>query len=80
MWDKVADYTNAANGLGTSISDVVRAQTLYVQQGLDMETSMGIAVQTLKMARIAGLEAADATDAMTAAMRGFNMEINEESA
>jgi hypothetical protein len=32
------------------------------------------------MARIAGLEYADATNLMTAALRGFNMEINETSA
>ena len=32
------------------------------------------------MARIAGIEAAEATDYMTAALRGFNMELNETSA
>ena len=31
------------------------------------------------MARIAGIEAAEATDYMTAALRGFNMELNETS-
>lgn len=41
---------------------------------------MGLTTQTLRMARIAGLEAADATDAMTSALRGFNMALNEESA
>lgn len=34
----------------------------------------------MKMARIAGLEYADATNLMTAALRGFNMELNETSA
>jgi hypothetical protein len=32
------------------------------------------------MARIAGLDAADATNKMTAALRGFNMELNQASA
>jgi TP901 family phage tail tape measure protein len=32
------------------------------------------------MAKIAGLSAADATDRMTAALRGFNMELDQESA
>jgi len=32
------------------------------------------------MARIAGLEAADATDRMTNALRGFNMELNAMNA
>jgi TP901 family phage tail tape measure protein len=41
---------------------------------------MALTNETLKMARIAGLDCADATDLMTAALRGFNMEINETSA
>jgi TP901 family phage tail tape measure protein len=34
----------------------------------------------MKMAAIAGISTADATDKMTAALRGFNMELNETSA
>ena len=41
---------------------------------------MDVGVETMKMARIAGMEAEEATTAMTAALRGFNMEINEMSA
>mgnify|MGYP002514600648 CR=1 FL=1 len=41
---------------------------------------MGVGIETMKMARIAGMEAADATEAMTAALRGFNMEVNETNA
>jgi hypothetical protein len=41
---------------------------------------MSVGVETMKMARIAGMDAAEATQAMTAALRGFNMEINEASA
>jgi hypothetical protein len=41
---------------------------------------MGVGVETMKMARIANLEAGDATQYMTAALRGFNMEVNEMNA
>ena len=34
----------------------------------------------MKMARVAGMDYAEATDMMTAALRGFNMELNEPSA
>jgi TP901 family phage tail tape measure protein len=34
----------------------------------------------MKMARIAGLDTAEATDRMTAALRGFNMELTETNA
>jgi TP901 family phage tail tape measure protein len=39
-----------------------------------------ISAETLKLAKIAGIDAAEATDKMTAALRGFNMELNEASA
>ena len=41
---------------------------------------MDVGIETMKMARIANMDAADATTAMTAALRGFNMEINETNA
>lgn len=80
MWEKLPEYTANANALGASVKDMYEATTLYYQQGLDTDAAMGIANETMKMARIGGLEAADATDKMTAALRGFNMELNETSA
>ena len=80
MWAKLPLYTDQANQLGSTIKDVYEATTLYYQQGLDTDQAIGLANETLKMARIAGMEAAEATDAMTAALRGFNMEINGVSA
>ena len=80
MWQKLPEYTANANALGATVKDMYEATTLYYQQGLRTDAAMGIANETMKMARIGGLEAADATDKMTAALRGFNMEINEASA
>ena len=80
MWDMLPTYTAQANQLGSTIKDVYEAATLYYQQGLNTNQAMGLANETLKMARIAGLGAAEATDMMTAALRGFNMEINQQSA
>ena len=80
MWDMLPTYTKNANQLGSTIKDVYEAATLYYQQGLNQTQSMGLANETLKMARIGGLEATDATNMMTAALRGFNMELNQTSA
>lgn len=80
MWNQLPEYTDRANQLGVSIKDVYKASTLYYQQGLKTNEVQAVANETLKMARIAGLDAADATNKMTAALRGFNMEINEQSA
>ena len=80
MWSQLPRFTDNANELGLSIRDVYDATTLYVQQGLDLDQSLELSTETLKMAAIAGLDAAAATDAMTSALRGFNMELNEDSA
>ena len=80
MWDKLPEYSQQATALGASIKDLYAATTLYYQQGLKSNEAMGVGVETMKMARIAGMEAADATQAMTAALRGFNMEVNEANA
>lgn len=80
MWDQLPEYTKRANALGTTIKGAYEAATLYYQQGLDTNEVIAVSNETLKMARIAGMEAAEATDMMTAALRGFNMEIDEASA
>ena len=77
MWDQLPQYTEMANKLGVSILGAYDAATLYYQQGLKTNEVMAVSNETLKMARIAGMEAADATNLMTAALRGFNMEVNE---
>lgn len=80
MWAKLPEYTKRANDLGVSTLAAYKSATLYYQQGLNDEQAAALSVETLKMARIAGLEAAEATDRMTNALRGFNMELNEVSA
>lgn len=80
MWKQLPRFTKEANELGMAIKDVYGATTLYVQQGLDLDNSLKLANETLKMAAVAGMDAADATDAMTSALRGFNMELSEASA
>ena len=80
MWEKLPLYAKQASKLGASIKDLYGATTLYYQQGLNSDQAMNVGIETMKMARIASMEASDATTAMTAALRGFNMEINETSA
>ena len=79
-WDQLPEHTARANELGTAITNVYKAETLYYQQGLKTNEVIGMSTKTLQMARVAGLSAEDATNKMTAALRGFNMELNETSA
>lgn len=80
MWDKLPTYAAEANKLGAAINDLYSSTTLYYQQGLQAKEAMALGIETTKMARIANIEAAGATNLMTAALRGFNMEVNETNA
>ena len=80
MWKQLPEYTKRANELGVTTQAAYEAATLYYQQGLNTEEVNALSVETLKMARIAGLDAAEATDRMTNALRGFNMELNTANA
>lgn len=80
MWAQLPEYTKRANELGVSVKGAYEAATLYYQQGLDTNQVMGVSNETLKMAKIAAIDYATATDYMTSALRGFNMEVNENSA
>lgn len=80
MWAQLPEYTQRANELGVSIHSAYEAATIFYQQGLKTNEVMAVSNETLKMARIAGLDAATASDRMTNALRGFNMEMDKVSA
>lgn len=80
MWNKLPEYTTRANQLGISTLEAYQAATLYYQQGLNDQQTAELSAETLRMARIAGLDAAEATDRMTNALRGFNMELDKVNA
>lgn len=80
LWAQLPEYTKRANDLGVATLGAYEAATLYYQQGLSNNQVTEVSIETLKMARIANMDAAEATELMTAALRGFNLEINETSA
>lgn len=80
MWKQLPMYSEEATKLGASINALYGSTTLYYQQGLKTQAAMELSTETTKMARIANMDAVKATDLMTAALRGFNMELNKTSA
>lgn len=80
MWEQLPEYAKMANDLGTTTLGAYETATLFYQQGLKTNEVMEVSVETMKMARIAGMDYVEATNMMTAALRGFNMEISETSA
>ena len=80
MWNMLPTYTKTAQELGATTQGVYETLTLFYQQGLDTNEAIALGTETLKMARVAGMDYEEATSKMTAALRGFNMELNELSA
>lgn len=67
MWEQLPQYTTMAKKLGATTEGAYKTAALYYQQGLDTAEAMQLSTETMKMARVAGMEYATATKAMTSA-------------
>ena len=77
LWGKVGEYTKIAQEYGVMTKDVYTVSQLFYQQGLQTNQVMDLTTETLKMAKIAGMDYTAATNAMTVAVRAFNIEMSE---
>ena len=79
LWGKINDYMAIAQQYGVTTQGVYEVSQLYYQQGLAANDVMAATTETLKLARIAGMDYKDAADAMTVAVRAFKMEMEDAS-
>ena len=79
LWGNYNQYAQMANKLGQTTNDVIQASVLFYQQGLETNEVLSLTEDTMKLATLAGVDFADATDLMTAALRGFKLEMSEGS-
>lgn len=77
LWGKINEYMSIAQQYGVTTQGVYEVSQLYYQQGLTTNEVMAATTETLKMARIAGMDYAAAADAMTVAIRSFKMEMED---
>ena len=77
LWDQIDIYSDMAQQYGAATAGVYEVSQLYYQQGLQTAEVMKLTEETLKMAKIANLDYADATDYMTVAIRGFKLEMSD---
>ena len=77
LWGQMPQYTKMAQDYAVSISGVYQVSQLFYQQGLQTNDVMTLTAETLKMARIAGLDYAEATNYMTNALRSFKLDMEE---
>jgi TP901 family phage tail tape measure protein len=73
LWGQIDTYMAIAKQYGVTTEGTYQVSQLYYQMGLDTSSVMELTTETLKMAKIANLDYASATDYMTTAMNGFQM-------
>lgn len=79
LWASYGQYAEMANKLGQSTADAIKASALFYQQGLDTAEALSLTEDTMKLATLSGQGFEQATQQMTAALRGFHMEMEEGS-
>jgi len=77
LWKQRDMYADIASDMGGTTVGLYNTAKLYYQQGLKENEVMKVSTETMKMARIAGMDYAKATDYMTAAIKGFKLEIED---
>ena len=77
LWNQMNTYQGIAKQYGVATTGVYQVSQIYYQQGLQTSEVMNLTNETLKMAKIAGLDYGAAADYMTVAIRGFKMEMTD---
>jgi len=76
LWSSYDQYVAIANKLGQSTESAIKASALFYQQGLETADALKLTEDTMKLATLAGADFETATQQMTAALRGFHMEMD----
>ena len=77
LWGQIDSYMAVAKQYGVTTTGVYQVSQLYYQQGQDVSNVNKLTAETLKMARIAGLDYATTTDYMTTALNGFKLSADD---
>ena len=77
LWGQINTYMDMAKQYGVTTQGTYQGSQLDYQMGLATNQVMDLTSETLKMAAISSLDYATATDYMTVALRGFNIEASQ---
>lgn len=66
-----ANFIAMAKETGMALDDITRSATLFYQQGLSTEEVLEMTEVTSEFAKVAGIDATDAADKLTAAVNGY---------
>jgi TP901 family phage tail tape measure protein len=66
-----SDFIRMAEQTGMAIDDITESAVLYFQQGLSTKEVLEMTEVTAQFAKVAGIDATDAADKLTAAINGY---------
>ena len=70
-------YNDLANQLSSTTKDVAAAQLIFYQQGLGTQEALEMTRASIAISKTGGIEAAEAADRLTAAIRGYQLSATE---
>ena len=73
LWGGFSNLNKIAQEYGVTTKNVIEVQKLYYQQGRNAVEVTQLTSETLKFAKISGLDFANATDYMTAALNAYGI-------
>ena len=73
------DFIKMAKETGMALDDVTRSAVLFYQQGLNTAEVMEMTRVTSEFAKVAGIDAVDAADKLTAAINGYCLSAEDAS-
>jgi len=74
LWKKFDQFTDSASQMGVRTVEAINSIALFIQQGLGETAAKAVSESTLRMAAVAGISGDVASDIMTAALRGFEID------
>ena len=66
-----SNFINMAKETGMALDDIARSAVLFYQQGLNTDEVLEMTRVTSEFAKVAGIDATDAADKLTAAVNGY---------
>lgn len=79
LWGGFSNLNSQAQQYGVTTKNVIEVQKLYYQQGRSAVEVTQLTGETLRFAKISGLDFANATDYMTSALNAYNIAAKDAS-
>lgn len=75
----IGTYNDMAKALGTTTTAVAEGATDWLRQGYDAVESAELLKQSMTLSIVGAMESEDATNALTAAMKGYSLAVEDAS-